>query len=221
MSIPTGAIDEADADCWIIVDPIDGTRGLMYQKRSAWMLTGRRAQSRPGDVVARHRAGRADRDPAGQAAPVRSVVGGAGRRRAGSSLQPADRRTAADPTEPSRGDEHRSRLRDHHSLFPGARDELAAIDEAIVCGALGPHAAGKAHCFEDQYASTGGQLYELIAGHDRFVADLRPLLASRAGRTRAASGLCCHPYDICCGADRGGERRDRDRSRTVGRSMRR
>ena len=61
-------------------------------------------------------------------------------------------------------------------FFPGARDELAAIDEAIVLGALGPHAPGKAHCFEDQYASTGGQLYELLAGHDRFIADLRPLL---------------------------------------------
>src|SRR5262245_41872945 len=30
-----------DAAAWrIIVDPIDGTRGLMYQKRSAWILTG-------------------------------------------------------------------------------------------------------------------------------------------------------------------------------------
>ena len=36
---PAGG-DEASADWWIIVDPIDGTRGLMYQKRSAWMLTG-------------------------------------------------------------------------------------------------------------------------------------------------------------------------------------
>ena len=35
---PAGA-DEASADCWIVVDPIDGTRGLMYQKRSAWILT--------------------------------------------------------------------------------------------------------------------------------------------------------------------------------------
>jgi len=35
---PSGA-DEASADCYIVVDPIDGTRGLMYQKRSAWILT--------------------------------------------------------------------------------------------------------------------------------------------------------------------------------------
>jgi hypothetical protein len=48
-------------------------------------------------------------------------------------------------------------------FFPGARDELAAIDEEIVMGALGPVGQGKAHCFEDQYLSSGGQLYELIA----------------------------------------------------------
>ena len=41
---------------------------------------------------------------------------------------------------------------------------------------MGPMIPGKAHCFEDQYISTGGQLYELmIQGHDRWVADLRPL----------------------------------------------
>jgi hypothetical protein len=59
---------------------------------------------------------------------------------------------------------------------------------------LGPPKAGKAQAFEDQYISTGGQLYELIAGHDRFVADIRPLLErKRAG----GAALCCHPYDLC------------------------
>src|SRR5688500_13146692 len=37
--LPAGARAE-DAELRIIVDPIDGTRGLMYQKRSAWILTG-------------------------------------------------------------------------------------------------------------------------------------------------------------------------------------
>src|SRR5439155_1270609 len=34
--------DARETDCrWrLLVDPIDGTRGLMYQKRSAWILTG-------------------------------------------------------------------------------------------------------------------------------------------------------------------------------------
>ncbi|HLM58476.1 MAG TPA: hypothetical protein VK422_20405, partial [Pyrinomonadaceae bacterium] len=37
--LPHGA-SEADAVWRVIVDPIDGTRGIMYQKRSAWVLTG-------------------------------------------------------------------------------------------------------------------------------------------------------------------------------------
>jgi len=82
-------------------------------------------------------------------------------------------------------------------FFPGARDELAAIDEAVVFGALGPYLPGKAHCFEDQYASTGGQLYELIAGHDRFVADLRPLMRPILASRGLPPALTCHPYDIC------------------------
>lgn len=82
-------------------------------------------------------------------------------------------------------------------FFPGARDELAAIDEEIVRGALGPVEPGKAHCFEDQYLSSGGQLYELMMGHDRFIADLRPLIESVLNRRGLALGICCHPYDVC------------------------
>ena len=37
--LPQGTSEES-AIWRIIVDPIDGTRGLMYQKRSAWVLTG-------------------------------------------------------------------------------------------------------------------------------------------------------------------------------------
>ena len=39
MILPRGTT-ESEAVWRIIVDPIDGTRGLMYQKRSAWILTG-------------------------------------------------------------------------------------------------------------------------------------------------------------------------------------
>lgn len=39
MVLPRGAA-ESDAGWRIIADPIDGTRCLMYQKRSAWILTG-------------------------------------------------------------------------------------------------------------------------------------------------------------------------------------
>jgi hypothetical protein len=81
-------------------------------------------------------------------------------------------------------------------FFPGAREELAAIDEEIVRGALGPVQPGKAHCFEDQYISTGGQLYELMAGHDRFVTDVRPLMERSLAARGLRLGICCHPYDL-------------------------
>jgi hypothetical protein len=74
---------------------------------------------------------------------------------------------------------------------------LAAIDDEIVHGAVGPPLSGKAQCFEDQYTSTAGQLYELMAGHDRFVADLRANM-DRVTRERGLPRLlCCHPYDLC------------------------
>jgi hypothetical protein len=82
-------------------------------------------------------------------------------------------------------------------FFPGARDELASLDEEIIQAVLGSPRAGKAQCFEDQYISSGGQLYELIAGHDRFVADVRPMLAPLLARRGLSRPLCSHPYDLC------------------------
>src|SRR5262249_8393906 len=80
-------------------------------------------------------------------------------------------------------------------FFPGARDVLAAVDDELA-HTLVPPQAGKAACFEDQYLSTGGQLYELMAGHDRFVADLRPLVQAVTTKRGLPRGLCCHPYDL-------------------------
>jgi hypothetical protein len=82
-------------------------------------------------------------------------------------------------------------------FFPGVRDVLAEIDEEIVREILGLPKFGKAQCFEDQYISTGGQLYELISGHDRFCADLRPLMQKIMYERGLNLSICCHPYDLC------------------------
>jgi hypothetical protein len=82
-------------------------------------------------------------------------------------------------------------------FFPGGRAELAAIDDEIVAAALGPRRPGRAQSFEDQYVCSGGQLYELMAGHDRFVADLRPWIDRLLERRGEPVGICCHPYDVC------------------------
>ena len=193
-----GAPSESGTAEWVvIVDPVDGTRGLMYQKRSAWVLTGVAPNRGPDtslqDIVlaVQTEIPLVKQHLSDQLWAVRGEGVNARRhnRLTGESrpirLQPSSATTIAHG--------YASIAR----FFPGVRDELAAIDEAIVRGALGPPPAGKAHCFEDQYASTGGQLYELLAGHDRFVADLRPLLRPLLAGRGYPPPLACHPYDIC------------------------
>lgn len=34
-------------------------------------------------------------------------------------------------------------------------------------------------------------------GHDRFLADLRPLLAEYLNARGLLTGMCCHAYDLC------------------------
>lgn len=194
--LPAGASE--DEIVWrIIVDPIDGTRGLMYQKRSAWVLTGvapnRGAGTNLWDIelavqteiplVKQHLSDVlwASRGNGAKAERFNRLTG---------QRQPLALR-------PSRAATIRHGFAMIARFFPGVREELAAIDEEIVRGALGPVEPGKTHCFEDQYLSSGGQLYELMMGHDRFVADLRPLVEAFLKRRGLALGICCHPYDLC------------------------
>lgn len=189
LPLPRGTGADA-AEVRILVDPIDGTRGLMYQKRSAWILTG----------VAPNR---------GSATCLRDVelalqteiplvkqhlydalwaVRGEGMR-----SERVDRLTGAReplPLHPSRASDLRQGFATLCRFFPGTGGAtLADIESQVMAAALGTVREGSAPCFEDQYICNGGQLYELIAGHDRFVGDLRPLLP---GFDR----LCAHPYDL-------------------------
>ncbi len=196
LVLPRGAA-ESDAVWRVVVDPIDGTRGLMYQKRSAWVLTG--VAGNHGDetnlqeielavqteipLVKQH------------LCDTLWAVRGEGAHAERFNRVTNERQVLA--LRPSRATTIQHGFAMIARFFPGARDELAAIDEEIVSGALGPVKPGKAHCFEDQYLSSAGQLYELMMGHDRFVADLRPLIERVLNRRGLALGICCHPYDMC------------------------
>ena len=189
LVLPHGAKEE---ECrWrLLVDPIDGTRGLMYQKRSAWILTG---------VAPNHGAGTRLRDVVlavqTEIPLLKQHLSDQMRAFRGRGMEARRFNRLSGIWEPLALHPSRARTIAHGyasvaRFFPGGRDVLAAIDDEIVAALVRP-APGKAECFEDQYASSGGQLYELMAGHDRFVADLRPLL------WRSPRGLCCHPYDLC------------------------
>jgi fructose-1,6-bisphosphatase/inositol monophosphatase family enzyme len=187
-----------DAAEWrIIVDPIDGTREIMYQKRSAWILTGvapnRGKHTSLSDVILaiQTEIPVLKQHLSDQLWTVKGQQGNARRwNRLNGEHSPLHLRPST-----SRSIAHGFAMISR--FFPGVRDELAAIDDEVIMGALGPARPGKAHCFEDQYLSSGGQFYELMSGRDRFIADLRPLLGNVLAQRGLPMGLCCHPYDVC------------------------
>jgi len=181
----------------IIVDPIDGTRGLMYQKRSAWVLAAAAPERGPDTSSADIVVAVQTEIPLLKQHLCDELWAVRGQGAHLSRLNRFTHEVKALKLSPSRAPSLRHGFGMLTRFFPGARDELAAIDEEIMLGLLGPPPPGKALCFEDQYASTGGQLYELMVGHDRFNADLRPLMRPVLEARGLGAGLCCHPYDLC------------------------
>ncbi|MCB9077547.1 MAG: inositol monophosphatase [Anaerolineaceae bacterium] len=196
ITLPPGT-PPAEAIWRVIVDPIDGTRGLMYQKRSAWVLTGVAPNHGPETNLSHIQLA------------VQTEIPLIKQHLSDSVWVVAGQAVQAERFNRLTGEKQRLALRASQAgtiahgyamiarFFPGAREILAAIDEEIVRGALGPVQKGKAHCFEDQYICSGGQLYELMSGKDRFVADIRPLLEKALAERGLALGICCHPYDVC------------------------
>lgn len=194
--LPAGA-EASAATLRIIVDPIDGTRGLMYQKRPAWILTGVARERGPETALADIELAVMTEIPLvkqHQSDMLWAIRG------EGAHAERYDRiRKQTQPLtlRPSTATSIGHGFAQVSRFFPGARADLAAIDDAICRHALGPIQPGKAQCFEDQYICSGGQLYEVIIGHDRFVADLRPLMEPLLAKRGIQLGICCHPYDLC------------------------
>jgi hypothetical protein len=178
-----------------ILDPIDGTRGIMYDKRPAWILAGlapqRGARTHLGDIVvaAMTELPVAKQDRADQLSAVR---GGGVMAETHDLVRGTRRRWRPRPSR-ARNFEHGFASLAH--FFPEGKALLGAVEEDLWRG-LGVHGKnGGQLVFDDQYISTGGQLFELIAGHDRMLGDLRPPAYAKLGFSAAT--LCCHPYDIC------------------------
>jgi len=194
--LPEGT-EEEDAEFIIIIDPIDGTREIMYQKRSAWILTGiapnKGKNTNLQDILF---AVQTEIPTIKQylSDTVYAFRGNGVEARRYNRLKGEYRFVTLRPSS-ARSIKHGFAMISR--FFNGARDVLAQIDEEIIRNILGNVKSDKAVCFEDQYLSSGGQIYELISGHDRFVADLRPLLSDILLERGDALGLCCHPYDLC------------------------
>lgn len=182
-----------------IIDPIDGTRALMYDKRSAWILTGLARQHGARTNVAQidvavmtelptSKQWRADQFSVVRGAGLAGIVATATDLRAGGTRRFSVR--------PSQAKDFRHGFASVVKFFPDGKALTAQLEESLwqQLGLAGGAQVGSPVVFDDQYISSGGQLYELLVGHDRMVADLRPLVFAHLG---IASSLTCHPYDIC------------------------
>ena len=133
----------------IIVDPVDGTRGVMYQKRPAWILTGVAAGPGPCTLADIELAVQTEIPLVKQhlCDEVWAVRG------LGASALRTNRLTLESrrlDLRPSSATTIAHGFTTISRFFPGNRAELAAIDDEVVEAVLGPPQPGKAQAFEDQ-----------------------------------------------------------------------
>lgn len=183
----------------VIIDPIDGTRMLMYDKRSAWFLAAV-AEDRGEETSLRDslasvlvelptsRQNRADVFTATHDSATRGI-------RVEVGEKPACLKSGTEiPVRPSPAGDLQDGFLTVSSFFPGTKLLAAELAEAIAehTGMVSPIP----NLFDDQYLSTGGQMVQLMTGRDRCVLDLRPEFNTILGRTGADRFIETHPYDL-------------------------
>jgi hypothetical protein len=180
-----------------IIDPIDGTRSLMYDKRSAWILTGiapHRGDAnrlRDIEVAVMTELPTSKQNLADQISAIR------GRGREGIVAQRFDVDTGT-PREiaiqPSGATDLHHGFASISRFFPQGKALLAEFEQALLERLYGAGRYEYLEIFDDQYICSGGQFYELLMGHDRMLADLRPQVLALLG---TPDPIACHPYDVC------------------------
>lgn len=185
---PTGA-----TPAWrCLIDPIDGTRLLMTDKRPAWALAALApcgdATPRAGDIAVAAmtelpttRQWRSDQFSAVRGGPVVATF-----------LDLRDGTREAFTPRPSTATDFRQGFASFARFLPGGLDLTGRIEDQLWT-ALYPDEPSPP-IFTDQLLASGGQLVELLCGRDRMVGDLRPLVYTRLGLD--TTGLTCHPYDL-------------------------
>ena len=178
----------------IAIDPIDGTRHLMSDLRSAWSVI---SFAPPGPEQPRLRdltLGLLSEIPDSRAARWRRLWA---RRGQGAFLE----ERALDSSAPARaqrldtGSDARAD-RGTFSFFrylPAQRPLLAAIEARFFERLARIEGADVRSCYDDQYICSGGQLALLALGTYRLSADLRGALGTREPSIPA---IATHPYDL-------------------------
>jgi fructose-1,6-bisphosphatase/inositol monophosphatase family enzyme len=178
----------------LIIDPIDGTRCIMFDKRPAWALLGLAPHHGDETRLSHIQVSAMVELPTrkqGLADHFVAVVGGGAR---AWRTQLGTGESAPLAFRPSGARDFRHGFSSLVKFFPEGRALTARLEEALWQELVGLGVSPSPVIFDDQYLSTGGQFSEILAGHDRMVGDLRPRILAALGLD---SSLVCHPYDAC------------------------
>jgi hypothetical protein len=181
----------------LIVDPIDGTRAIMYDKRSAWVLSGVAPNWGPETRMCDIEVAMQTEVPTTKQTLCDSLWAWRGGGAWGERVDLASGEVRALRPRPSQAATVEHGFATISKFFPGGKAITAQLEEELMDRVLGRPADGNPRVFDDQYLSSGGQLYELMMGHDRFNADLRPITLAVAEPRAPVGRLCAHPYDLC------------------------
>ena len=180
-----------------IIDPIDGTRGLMYDKRSAWSLAALAPQRGNENTLQDIVVAAMTELPTSKQWRADQISGVRGCGLDGLLCQMVNVNSGSRhhlTLQPSQAENFLHGFASTAHFFPEGKALLSQVEEDLWAQLHKNEPKDSPLVFDDQYISSGGQLYEVLAGHDRMVGDLRPLAFAKLG---LSSALSCHPYDIC------------------------
>lgn len=190
-TFPAGS---ARTDWKCIIDPIDGTRCIMYDKRSAWVLAAIAPQRGEETMLSDLVACAAAEIPTTKQWRSDMLSTALGEPIVARSQNLFTGAIAPLAVVPSQADGFGHGFSSLAKFFPEGRTLTAQIEERLWDDLAELGSGPSPTIFDDQYLSTGGQFYELLIGHDRMNGDLRPLVYRVLG---IESALVCHPYDAC------------------------
>ena len=196
VAFPRGS-DPDQAEFRVIVDPIDGTRGIMYDKRSAWALAGAAPNLGPETSLADIVVAVQTELPTTKGYLADTLWAIQGQPSAGQRLNLLSGESRPLIPRPSQAPNLDHGFASLAEFFPGRRAITSDIQDRLAAAVGGMDHAERVRIFNDQYISSGGQLYEIMAGHARFVGDIRAHLRRAEHLPGPPPGLAAHPYDLC------------------------
>lgn len=192
LCFPKG-IDVSATHWKCIIDPIDGTREIMHDKRSAWTLAGVAPQKGDDTCLSDIVAAAMTELPVTKQWRADQISASRGGGCLSTSRNVLDGSTTPLQLQPSRATNFEHGFSWLAKYLPEGRTLTSQIEEALWEELTGYNGTAPLPVFDDQYISTGGAFYEMLSGHDRFGGDIRPLIFARLGLDAA---LVCHPYDV-------------------------